>query len=62
MMLDKFPVLGHQITQSLDSFITDSANSATALYCKFIAESGARGKVAKQSHGYLQVGLVFISC
>ena len=32
MQLDKFPVLGHQMTHSLDSFITDSANSATALY------------------------------
>lgn len=49
MMMDKFPVLGHQVrwclktwhqvglkylqmTHSLDSFITDSANSATALY------------------------------
>ncbi|KAI9799528.1 MAG: hypothetical protein M1825_004454, partial [Sarcosagium campestre] len=32
LALDKFPVLGHQMTHSLDSFITDSANSATALY------------------------------
>lgn len=32
MAMDKFPVLGHQMTHSLDSFITDSANSATALY------------------------------
>jgi alkaline phosphatase len=32
MALDKFPVLGHQMTHSIDSFITDSANSATALY------------------------------
>jgi alkaline phosphatase len=32
MALDKFPVLGHQMTHSLDSFITDSANSASALY------------------------------
>lgn len=30
--MDKFPVLGHQMTHSIDSFITDSANSATALY------------------------------
>ncbi len=30
--MDKFPILGHQMTHSLDSFITDSANSATALY------------------------------
>jgi alkaline phosphatase len=30
--MDKFPILGHQMTHSIDSFITDSANSATALY------------------------------
>ncbi|KAI9052612.1 hypothetical protein LZ554_003955 [Drepanopeziza brunnea f. sp. 'monogermtubi'] len=32
MQMDKFPVLGHQMTHSLDSYITDSANSASALY------------------------------
>ena len=32
LALDKFPVLGHQMTHSIDSFITDSANSASALY------------------------------
>ncbi|KAL8871836.1 MAG: hypothetical protein Q9174_002416, partial [Haloplaca sp. 1 TL-2023] len=32
LQLDKFPVLGHQMTHSIDSYITDSANSATALY------------------------------
>lgn len=32
MQMDKFPVLGHQMTHSLDSFMTDSANSAMALY------------------------------
>jgi len=32
MAMDKFPVLGHQMTHSIDSFITDSANSAMALY------------------------------
>ena len=31
MAMDKFPILGHQLTNSLDSFITDSANSAAAL-------------------------------
>jgi alkaline phosphatase len=31
-MMDQFPVLGHQMTHSIDTFITDSANSATALY------------------------------
>jgi alkaline phosphatase len=32
LQLDQFPVLGHQMTHSLDSYITDSANSASALY------------------------------
>ena len=32
LALDKFDTLGHQMTHSVDSFITDSANSATALY------------------------------
>ena len=32
MQMYKFPVLGHQMTHSLDSFMTDSANSAMALY------------------------------
>lgn len=32
LQMDKFPVVGHQMTHSIDSFITDSANSATALY------------------------------
>ena len=32
MAMDKFPVVGHQMTHSLGSFITDSANSATALF------------------------------
>jgi alkaline phosphatase len=32
MQMDKFPVLGHQMTHSIDTFITDSANSASALY------------------------------
>jgi alkaline phosphatase len=31
MAMDGFPVLGHQMTHSIDSFITDSANSAAAL-------------------------------
>ncbi|KDQ53789.1 hypothetical protein JAAARDRAFT_197228 [Jaapia argillacea MUCL 33604] len=30
--MDKFPVLGHQMTHRIDSFITDSANSGTVLY------------------------------
>jgi alkaline phosphatase len=31
LAMDKFPVIGHQMTHSIDSFITDSANSASAL-------------------------------
>lgn len=30
MAMDQFPVIGHQMTHSIDTFITDSANSATA--------------------------------
>lgn len=43
MQMDKFPVLGHQMTHSLDSFITDSANSATALYTGHKATVNALG-------------------
>ncbi|KAJ8503406.1 hypothetical protein ONZ45_g10884 [Pleurotus djamor] len=32
MQMDQMEVLGHQMTHSIDSFITDSANSASALY------------------------------
>ncbi|ROT39271.1 hypothetical protein SODALDRAFT_359149 [Sodiomyces alkalinus F11] len=32
LKLDEFPVIGHQTTHSIDTFITDSANSASALY------------------------------
>ncbi|KAF9267837.1 alkaline phosphatase-like protein [Marasmius fiardii PR-910] len=32
MQMDQMDSLGHQMTHSIDSFITDSANSATALY------------------------------
>jgi hypothetical protein len=32
MAMDQFPILGHQMTHSIDTFITDSANSASALY------------------------------
>jgi alkaline phosphatase len=32
MQLDQMEALGLQMTHSIDSFITDSANSATALY------------------------------
>ncbi|KAL5606744.1 uncharacterized protein BROUX77_003937 [Berkeleyomyces rouxiae] len=32
MTMDSFPVLGHQMTHSVDSYLTDSANSASAMY------------------------------
>ncbi|RDA85076.1 hypothetical protein CP532_3122 [Ophiocordyceps camponoti-leonardi (nom. inval.)] len=32
LKMDEFPVLGHQMTHSIDSYLTDSANSASALY------------------------------
>lgn len=50
MAMDKFPVLGHQMTHSLDSFITDSANSATALYTGHKSSVNALGCYADSSH------------
>lgn len=47
--MDKFPVLGHQMTHSLDSFITDSANSATALYTGHKSTVNALGVYADSS-------------
>lgn len=49
LALDKFPVLGHQMTHSLDSFITDSANSATALYSGHKSSVNALGVYADSS-------------
>lgn len=49
MAMDKFPVLGHQMTHSLDSFITDSANSATALYTGHKSTVNALGCYADSS-------------
>lgn len=49
MQMDKFPVLGHQMTHSLDSFITDSANSATALYTGHKSSVNALGVYADSS-------------
>lgn len=43
MAMDQFPVLGHAMTHSLDSYITDSANSATALYSGHKATVNALG-------------------
>lgn len=49
MQLDQFPVLGHQMTNSIDSFITDSANSASALNTGHKSSSGALGVYADSS-------------
>jgi alkaline phosphatase len=49
MQMDKFPVVGHQMTHSLDSFITDSANSATALYTGHKTTVNALGVYADSS-------------
>ncbi|KAF4493774.1 alkaline phosphatase [Fusarium agapanthi] len=45
MKLDEFPVLGHQMTHSIDSYITDSANSASALYTGHKSTVNAMGQV-----------------
>ncbi|KAI3317782.1 alkaline phosphatase H [Xylariaceae sp. AK1471] len=49
LQLDKFPVLGHQMTHSLDSYITDSANSASALYSGHKSTVNAMGVYADSS-------------
>lgn len=49
MALDKFPVLGHQMTHSIDSFITDSANSASAIYSGHKSSVNALGVYADSS-------------
>ncbi|KAK3378498.1 alkaline phosphatase [Podospora didyma] len=49
LALDKFPVLGHQMTHSIDSFITDSANSASALYSGHKSTVNAMGVYADSS-------------
>ncbi|KAM7198064.1 putative alkaline phosphatase [Naviculisporaceae sp. PSN 640] len=49
MQLDKFPVVGHQMTHSIDSFITDSANSASALYSGHKSTVNAMGVYADSS-------------
>ncbi|KAJ2969087.1 hypothetical protein NUW58_g10072 [Xylaria curta] len=47
--MDKFPVVGHQMTHSLDSYITDSANSASALYSGHKSTVNAMGVYADSS-------------
>ncbi|KAF4338528.1 alkaline phosphatase [Fusarium beomiforme] len=49
MKLDEFPVLGHQMTHSIDSYITDSANSASALYSGHKSTVNAMGVYADSS-------------
>ncbi|CAG8972822.1 hypothetical protein HYALB_00001241 [Hymenoscyphus albidus] len=49
MQMDKFPVLGHQMTHSLDSYMTDSANSASALYSGHKSTVNAMGVYADSS-------------
>ena len=49
LAMDQFPMLGHQMTHSIDSFITDSANSATALYTGHKSTVNALGVYADSS-------------
>ncbi|TVY82601.1 Alkaline phosphatase H [Lachnellula suecica] len=49
LQMDKFPVLGHQMTHSLDSYVTDSANSACALYSGHKTSVNAMGVYADSS-------------
>ncbi|KAH9904963.1 alkaline phosphatase-like protein [Xylariomycetidae sp. FL2044] len=49
LQMDKFPVVGHQMTHSIDSFITDSANSASALYSGHKSTVNAMGVYADSS-------------
>ncbi|KAJ3472195.1 hypothetical protein NLG97_g11201 [Lecanicillium saksenae] len=49
LKMDQFPVLGHQMTHSLDSYITDSANSASALYSGHKSTVNAMGVHADSS-------------
>ncbi|PNY26023.1 Alkaline phosphatase H [Tolypocladium capitatum] len=49
MKMDEFPVLGHQMTHSIDSYMTDSANSASALYSGHKSTVNAMGVHADSS-------------
>ncbi|KAL2197497.1 alkaline phosphatase [Corynascus similis CBS 632.67] len=49
LAIDDFPVLGHQMTHSVDTFITDSANSASALYSGHKSSVNAMGVYADSS-------------
>ncbi|KAI6358039.1 hypothetical protein MCOR25_007458 [Pyricularia grisea] len=52
MQLDKFPVIGHQMTHSIDTYITDSANSASALYSGHKSTVNAMGVYVDSSPDY----------
>lgn len=47
--MDQFPIVGHQMTHSIDSYITDSANSASALYSGHKSTVNAMGVHADSS-------------
>ncbi|KAF6832359.1 alkaline phosphatase [Colletotrichum plurivorum] len=49
MQMDEFPILGHQMTHSVDSFVTDSANSASALYSGHKGTSDSMGVYSDSS-------------
>ncbi|KAK4251062.1 alkaline phosphatase [Corynascus novoguineensis] len=49
LAIDDFPVLGHQMTHSVDTFMTDSANSASALYSGHKSSVNAMGVYADSS-------------
>jgi len=49
MKMDEFPILGHQMTHSIDTYITDSANSASALYTGHKSTVNAMGVYADSS-------------
>ncbi|OBR14524.1 Alkaline phosphatase [Colletotrichum higginsianum IMI 349063] len=49
MQMDQFPILGHQMTHSVDTFITDSANSASALYSGHKGTSDSMGVYSDSS-------------
>ncbi|KAF9340974.1 hypothetical protein BGZ91_011565, partial [Linnemannia elongata] len=66
MHMDQFPVLGHIMTHSLDSLITDSANSASAYNTGHKSSAGALGELiaellrrrSKKNGGAGGVGIV----
>ncbi|KAJ6436131.1 extracellular phytase [Purpureocillium lavendulum] len=49
MKFDELPVVGHQMTHSIDGYITDSANSASALYSGHKSSVNAMGVYADSS-------------